>query len=158
MDFTPLDSKQLMELAKTQTFIKNDLSNLEQLNDLEYESLVSRVIGFLTATNPMLLALGACYSKIIYYYDTFRFNSVIFTLMNKNIFDINKYEDFYALDIALSFCGSKIYSDFMKIALGSSDNDVREEAHKDLGENSNTTWFKYYEGLYLELISYLKIH
>lgn len=158
MDFTPLNSKQLMELAKTQTCIKKDLSNLEQLNDLEYESLVSRVVGFLTATNPMLLALGACYSKIIYYYDTFRFNNVIFTLMDKNIFDINEYYDFYALDIALSFCGSKIYSDFMKIASESSDNDVREEAHKDLGENSNTAWFKYYEGLYLELISYLKIH
>lgn len=156
MDFSPLDSKQLMTLAKTSTIIKKDLSNLWQLNNLEYENLVSSVIGFLTATNPMLLALGACYSKVIYNYNSKRFNDVIFILLNKKIFDINKYDDFYAIDIVLSFCESNIYSDFLKNALRSSDIDVKKEAMKETNENSSTMWFKYYKQLYLELTDCLK--
>lgn len=157
MDLSILESEDLMTLAETKTIIKKDLSNLWLLNDLEYENLVSRVVGFLTASDPMLLTKGACYSKIIYNYDPVRFNNVIFTLLNKKTFDINKYEDFYAVDIALSFCGSNIYSDFLKIALESSDIDVREEAMKETNENSSATWFKYYKQLYLELTVYLNL-
>ncbi len=157
MDFIPLDSRQLMTLAKTGTIIKKDLSNLWQLNNSEYENLVSNVVGYLTATNPMLLALGACYSKVIYNYNSIRFNDIIFILLNKKLFDINKYEDFYALDIALSFCESNISSDFLKIALEISDIDVNEESKKEKDENSKTVWFKYYQKMYFELISYLNI-
>lgn len=83
MDLSILESEDLMTLAETKTVIKKDLSNLWQLNDLEYKNLVSRVVGFLTASYPMLLTKGACYSKIIYNYDPVRFNNVIFTLLNK---------------------------------------------------------------------------
>lgn len=156
MDFNPLESKQLMSLAKTSMIIKKDLSNLWQLSNSEYENLVSGIVGNLTASNPMLLALGACYSKVIYNCGPIRFNDTILILLNKKYFDINEYYDFYAIDIALSFCGSDIYGDFLKKALESSDIDVKEEAVKETYENSNTKWFKYYDKQYSELTAYLK--
>ncbi len=70
-------------------------------------------------------------SKVIYSHDSKRFNNVIFSLLNKKVFDINKYDDFYALDIALSFCESNMYGDFLEFALGSGDIDVKEEAKKE---------------------------
>lgn len=77
-------------------------------------------------------------------------------LLNKKVFDINKYDDFYALDIALSFCESNMYGNFLEIALGSIDIDVKEEAVKEKNENSNTMWFEYYKKCYSELIICLK--
>lgn len=155
MYFSPLNSNQLMSLAKTGTIINENLNNLWQLDDYEYESLLSNIIGFLTATNPKLLILGACYSKAIYNYNPIRFDNTVVMLLKKNVFNLNIYDDFYALDIVLSFCESKIYGDFLKISLESSDVDVREEAVKGTDQNANALWFKYYRKMYLEFEDFL---
>lgn len=152
--FAFVQSEELHILANTDKYIAPNMSNLSDLNDEEYISLMANFLSYLTASNVPVIITGICYLKLLYEQCQYRFKEFIFLAIESGGVSMDDEDDYHQLSSLLIMCDYDLYRQFLLKESKSNNPEIQNDANeKRMLDNDYFTqkmWYKTYCSEYIE--------
>ncbi len=147
-------SEYLQQYAKTDKPVLPDFSNIDELDEQEYITLMRHFLSYLTATNVPIIITGICYLRLMYDNSSRRFKEHVFHEIDVSGLSLDDEDDYNQLSTMFILCDFDLYQRFLRERVTSCNQDIKSDAKENLAYTKEyfekAKWYQSYVSEYTE--------